>query len=98
MFQESNKTDSKGARLRPASEVLSRLRYERQHSIDDCIVGYRDRHLSKMQEKPAADWILETTHEEFIPQHRIEFVKKSGEIIWDRKAKIDKLFKSGVCD
>ena len=88
--------DSKGVKLRPASEVLSRLRHDRTYNIDDCLVGYKDRHMNKLQEKPAADWITETTHEEFIPQHRIEYIRKDEDIVWDRQAKIDKVFKSGV--
>ncbi|KAG0646774.1 Leukocyte receptor cluster member 9 [Hyphodiscus hymeniophilus] len=91
-----NQNDTKSVKLRPAAEVLSRLCHDRKYNIDDCIVGYKDRHLNKTQEKPAVDWILETTHEEFIPQHRIEYFRKGGEIIWHRQAKIDKVFNSGV--
>jgi uncharacterized protein (UPF0248 family) len=94
--KQENANGSKGVKLRPASEVLSRLRHDRTYNIDDCLVGYKDRHMNKLQEKPAADWITETTHEEFIPQHRIEYIRKGGEIIWDRQAKIDKVFNSGV--
>lgn len=86
---------SKGAKLRPASEILSRLRHDREYSIDDCVVGYKDRHMNKLQEKPAVDWITETTHEEFIPQHRIEYIRRTGEIIWDKGARVDKVFGSG---
>jgi uncharacterized protein (UPF0248 family) len=87
--------DSKGAKLRQAIEVLNRIRHDREYNIDDCVVGYKDRHIGKIQEKPAADWIMETTHEEFIPQHRIEFIRKGGDVIWDKKARVDKVFGSG---
>ena len=90
-----NDSGVKGAKLRQASDVLNRLRYDREYKIDDCIVGYKDRHTSKIKEKPAADWASETTDEEFIPEHRIEYFKQDGEVIWDKSSRVDKVFNSG---
>jgi uncharacterized protein (UPF0248 family) len=90
-----NDSGVKGAKLRQASDVLNRLRYDREYNIDDCIVGYKDRHTSKIKEKPAADWASETTDEEFIPEHRIEYFKRDGEVIWDKGSRVDNVFKSG---
>lgn len=90
-----NDSGAKGAKLRQASDILNRLRYDREYNIDECIVGYKDRHTSKIKEKPAADWASETTDEEFIPEHRIEYFKRDGEIIWDKSSRIDKVFNSG---
>ena len=90
-----NDSGVKGAKLRSASDVLNRLRYDRDYNIDDCIIGYKDRHTSKIKEKPAADWATETTDEEFIPEHRIEYFKKDGDVIWDKSSRVDKVFKSG---
>lgn len=43
-----------------------------------------------------ANWKDEVTDEEFIPQHRVLYFKKAGgEIVWDRKRRIDKIFLSG---
>lgn len=92
---KANDSGVKGAKLRQASDVLNRLRYDREYNIDDCIVGYKDRHTSKIKEKPAADWSSETTDEEFIPEHRIEYFKRSGEVIWDKSSRVDKVFNSG---
>jgi hypothetical protein len=41
-------------------------------------------------------WKKETTHEEFIPQHRVLYIRHlNGEIVWDRRRRIDKIFSSG---
>lgn len=91
-------------KLRPAADVLNRLKYDRSLNIDDWTVGYEDRHSAQPQEKPARDWVSDTTHEEFIPEHRIIYFKiltlNGGEIrMWDKAPKIDRLFtESGVIE
>lgn len=41
-------------------------------------------------------WKKETTDEEFIPQHRVLYIRHvNGEIVWDRRRRIDKIFTSG---
>ena len=90
-------------KLRPASDVLNRLRYDQTLNIDDWIVGYEDRHTAKAQEKPARDWVSDTTHEEWIPEHRIVYFNMrmlNGELrMWDKARRIDRIFnKSGVID
>lgn len=87
--------------LRPALDVLNRLRYDPQYSIDDYVIGYLDRHTG-LEEKAAAEWEKETTQEEWIPQHRILFFKKIGkdggesELVWVRSTRLDRIFGSGV--
>jgi uncharacterized protein (UPF0248 family) len=85
----------KGVRLRPASDVLNRLRYDRNYDIDGCVVGYKDRHTSRIMEKPVSEWSSETTDEEFIPEHRIEYFKLNQGLIWKKTTKLDKMFNSG---
>jgi len=87
--------DVKGKKLRTAANVLSRIRYDRGYNIDECVVGYRDRHTRKIEEKQVAEWKDDITHEEFIPEHRIEYFKRRGGVVWDRKLKIDWVFRSG---
>jgi uncharacterized protein (UPF0248 family) len=91
---EINDSNAKGPKLRRAIDVLNRLRHDREYSIDDFIVGYKDRH-GGVKEKAAAEWKIDTTHEEFIPEHRIEYFRKKGDFMWDKSTKIDKVFKSG---
>ncbi|SLM34838.1 duf455 domain-containing protein [Lasallia pustulata] len=52
-------------KLRPALDVLNRIRYDPNLDDEDHIVGYRDRH-DGVQELCAALWKSDTTDEEFI--------------------------------
>jgi uncharacterized protein (UPF0248 family) len=96
---QQNQHPSSGQKLRPALDVLKRLRYDQSLNIDEFKVGYEDRHNVKIMEKPAADWQMDISHEEFIPQHRIVYFKRypasngSSEILWDKASKMDKIFK-----
>ncbi|KAF2723063.1 hypothetical protein K431DRAFT_283229 [Polychaeton citri CBS 116435] len=92
--------DTKGPRLRTAQDVLDRLRWDPSIKLDEYRVGYLER-FEGIKEMPVAQWVRETTEEEFIPQHRIKFVKRvvgdgQQEVVWDRDERVDKLFGSGV--
>ena len=83
--------------LRTARAVLNRLKHDRTFSIDEFKVGYLDRHTEKVQEKPVAAWVTETTDDLFIPEHRIVWFKRclpeGGEVlVWDKAQKIDRIF------
>lgn len=87
-------------KLRPASDVLGRLRYGRDYDIDEFVVGYKDRHSSRLMEKPAVLWAKDTTDEEFIPEHRIEYFKRydaegKEEVFWDKGLRLDRIFQHG---
>lgn len=92
----------KARRFRTAAEVLSRLKFDQQYDLDEFVIGYMDRIKDKILEKPAADWDRETTAEEFIPEHRIEYFKRydvnaeeRGEILWQKSTKVDRIFRKG---
>ena len=82
------------SKLRPATEVLSRLRWDQELDSSDYNVVYLDR-FSGYKEIPVNQWKSETTEDEFIPQHRITAFKQrsTGEIVWHRAEKIDKIFR-----
>lgn len=87
-------------KLRTASDVLNRLRYDSRYKIDEFVVGYKDRHTLRIMEKPAAEWAKDTTDEEFIPEHRIEYFKQyspggNQEILWDKSSRLDRIFQHG---
>ena len=90
-------------KLRPASDVLSRLRWDPNLDPSEYIIGYEDRFLGA-KEISLEKWKTEQTDEEFIPQHRILYFRRKfndegdgkGEIVWERATRIDKLFGSGV--
>lgn len=84
--------------LRPAKDILSRIRHDPALDDADFIVGYHDRHADVM-ELPVSSWRGggDVTDEEFIPQHRILYFrrKEDGIKVWDRKERLDLLFNSG---
>lgn len=88
---------SPSPKLRPALDVLNRLRYDPDLDDKDHVVGYRDRH-DGVQELCASLWKSDTTDEEFIPQHRIKYFKRKSDnvVVWDRFMRLDLIFGSGI--
>ena len=82
--------------LRPAHEILERLRYDRCYDICKYVIGYKDRHEGLM-EMPAEKWIKKAKFEEkdWIPESRIQYFKEKycGIRVWDRATKTDLIFK-----
>lgn len=96
--QEDVQGHSGGSKLRPALDVLNRLRHDREYDIDQFIVGYLDR-FGGMREKAVSEWEADVSGEEFVPQSRIWYFKRIGggkdEVVWDREKKVDMVFGSG---
>ncbi|KAF1844016.1 uncharacterized protein K460DRAFT_287753 [Cucurbitaria berberidis CBS 394.84] len=98
-------TPLSSTKLRPASDVLNRLRWDPSLDPADYIIGYEDRFLGA-RETGLEKWKTEQTDEEFIPQHRILYFKKrggdsegaKGEVVWERATRIDRVFGSGAGD
>ena len=82
--------------LRPAKDILSRIRHDPSLDQEDFIVGYSDRHADT-QELPVTLWKGDVTDDEFIPQHRILYFRRVGDgvKVWDRAERLDLLFGSG---
>ncbi|KAF2742084.1 hypothetical protein M011DRAFT_294760 [Sporormia fimetaria CBS 119925] len=85
------------SKLRPASDVLSRLRWDPSLDPSDYIVGYEDRFLGP-KEMPLDRWKSDVSEDEFIPMHRVLWFRRkgNGEVVWDRRARNDKVFGRGV--
>ncbi|KAL4970288.1 DUF504 domain-containing protein [Aspergillus stella-maris] len=83
-------------RLRPAADILNRLVWDESYDSTNFVIGYEDRFEGRM-EASLNSWKRESTDEEFIPQHRILYIKRKSdsEIVWDRRRRIDQIFKSG---
>ncbi|OJD31298.1 uncharacterized protein BKCO1_500002 [Diplodia corticola] len=81
-----------GKKLRPATDILHRLRWDANLHSADYVVGYVDRFLGT-REIPLDRWKVEQTDEEFIPQHRILYFRRrsDGARVWDREARFDAL-------
>lgn len=85
--------------LRPASDVMNRIKWDPEIDIRDYIVGYEDRFLG-IKETEMSRWKREQTDEEFIPEHRVVYFKRrsDGVKVWDRERRRDLVFGSGVSE
>jgi uncharacterized protein (UPF0248 family) len=84
--------------LRPANDILSRIRHDPTLDASDYIIGYHDR-IEGIMEMKVEDWKGgDVTDEEFIPQHRILYFRRGsdGVRVWDRKRRLDGVFGSGA--
>ena len=84
--------------LRPAQDILSRLRHDPALSSQSFSIGYLDRHAPDVMEMPLDKWNNgDVTDEEFIPQHRILWFRRNedGVKVWDRRERIDMIFADG---
>ena len=85
--------------LRPALDILNRIRHDPNMDIADYIIGYLDRH-SGIMEMPVNCWKGgDNTDEDFIPQSRVLYFRRKGDAngfrIWERERRIDRVFGSG---
>ena len=78
------------------ADILNRLIWDESYDSTDFVIGYEDRFEGRM-EASLNSWKREFTEEEFIPQHRILYIKRKSdsEIVWDRRRRIDQIFRSG---
>lgn len=105
MSKQNNKT-----KLRTASDVLSRLRWDKTSCSSGCdgtsqtlqfMVGYVDR-MNGPMEKPVEDFRSIASGGD-VPEHRIVYFRRVsqndptsfGDIIWDRDGRVDRIFGSG---
>lgn len=85
--------------MKTASDVISRIKWDEELSPKDFTVGYLDRFLGIM-EKCFADFSWEdlASVDHFvdlaIPRHRIQYFKYLGEMVWDKRERVDKVFGS----
>lgn len=83
-------------KLRPASDILSRLRWDPSLSSEPHTIGYLDR-FAGVQEITVEAWKGDSSAEDFIPEHRILWFRRvaDGVLVWDREARVDMIFGSG---
>lgn len=77
-------------------DVINRIIWDAKFDSDDYIIGYEDRFNGRL-ETSLGSWKKDLTDEEFIPQHRIIYIKRKlgEEIVWDKRRRTDKIFYSG---
>ncbi|KAJ6121138.1 hypothetical protein N7523_005418 [Penicillium sp. IBT 18751x] len=82
-------------KLRPAGDIINRITWDPEFKRSEYIIGFVDRFEGQL-EINMDNWKKDSTDEEFIPQHRILYIQRvGGEVVWDRRRRIDKIFMSG---
>uniref|UniRef100_A0A7S3NIG7 Uncharacterized protein n=2 Tax=Aureoumbra lagunensis TaxID=44058 RepID=A0A7S3NIG7_9STRA len=87
-------------RMRTSLDVIHRCQHDINIDENQVLIGYWDRILSKIIEKPLkafSSWghIENAARDELaIPLHRIEYIKYRAKLIWDRATKLDVVFGS----
>ncbi|KAK6338640.1 hypothetical protein TWF696_009451 [Orbilia brochopaga] len=84
-------------KLRPAHEVLHRIKWDPKYDSASYLVGYEDRFRGVL-EIAVDKWRTEMSDEEFVPMHRVVYFRVKGvggEVVWDRENRIDRVFGSG---
>ena len=81
----------KGARMRTAGDVVKRLLWDPALPEDGFTVGYLDRFVGILEEDFYGDADLVWTD---VPEHRIQWFRYRGVVVWDKSARLDLVFGS----
>ncbi|KAI9025553.1 2'-5' RNA ligase superfamily-domain-containing protein [Hyaloraphidium curvatum] len=90
----SNKPRDPSAKLRTSMDVYNRIAWDPAYDSTRARykIGYEDRFRGTV-EAPFLSFKRDSTHDEFIPFHRVtHFRAPDGRIVWDRKLKTDLVF------
>eukprot|EP01026_Neomeris_dumetosa_P043973 TRINITY_DN3694_c0_g2_i2.p2 TRINITY_DN3694_c0_g2~~TRINITY_DN3694_c0_g2_i2.p2 ORF type:complete len:175 (+),score=35.53 TRINITY_DN3694_c0_g2_i2:111-635(+) len=84
--------------MKTAQDVIKRIQWDERLDVLNFTVGYEDRFLGIL-EKPFNDFTwkdLATVgiYDLAIPQHRIQFFKYKGVVVWDKGTQMDNVFGS----
>ncbi|XP_072423628.1 leukocyte receptor cluster member 9 [Chiloscyllium punctatum] len=95
---EVPRQEGKKAPMRTAGMVISRIRWDPELRPADFAVGYHDRFLGTVEQPFELFTWGELAEAELgalaIPQHRIQYFKHRGRVVWDRAARLDHVFGS----
>jgi len=88
-------TSNSSKKFPPASQVISRLRWDPAHTPFEYEVGYLDRFEGLMW-LPLEQWGKATEEEDFIPEHRIRVFRTVGKgdervVVWNREERVCEL-------
>ncbi|XP_067408173.1 leukocyte receptor cluster member 9 [Emydura macquarii macquarii] len=89
---------SKKPPMKTAGDVVSRILWDPQLPPDAFTVGYLDRFLGVLEEPFAAfsweDLASAGPGVLAVPQHRIQYLKYRGRLVWDKASRLDDIFGS----
>ncbi len=73
--------------MRTSREVYDRIRHDPRFSPDEFWIGYLTR-FEGVQEIPLPGFVPGGE----IPWHRVQYFRRGEEIVWDRRARVDRIF------
>lgn len=79
----------KKKKLRTITDVMNRIKWDASFDPKDFSIGYEDR-FTGIEEVSWEEWEEEYGAE--VPEHRIQYFKKNGEVVWDRALRKDNIF------
>ena len=86
--KEKEEEEDKKARLRTSEDIYNRIKWDPTLDRGSCLIGYLDRFLG-VQEMIFDNWRKNPL--DLIPWHRVVYFKINGDIVWDRRTRLDKL-------
>nr|XP_054762699.1 uncharacterized protein LOC129269251 [Lytechinus pictus] len=90
--------DTKKPPMKTATDVISRIQWDKQLNPEHFIVGYLDRFIGVVEQPFLAFYwgdIAEVDHLTLaIPRHRIQYFKYKDEVVWDKRIRLDNVFGS----
>jgi 2'-5' RNA ligase/uncharacterized protein (UPF0248 family) len=96
--EDVSKSPEKKCSMKTAGDVVHRIQWDTEINQDHVIVGYLDRFLGlKECLFSTFDWgdiVLADIGALAIPEHRINYFKYKGEVVWDKNIRLDNVFGS----
>lgn len=84
--------------MKTATDVISRIQWDKQLNPEHFIVGYLDRFIGIMEQSFTSFYwedISGVDHRTLaIPRHRIQYFKYKDEVVWDKTQRLDNVFGS----
>jgi len=77
--------------MRKTEEVYHRIKWDEKYNKDECVIGYEDRFVGIM-DSPFDRFDKDLSSDTFVPWHRVQYFKVKGEIVWDRRTRVDLIF------
>ncbi len=84
--------ESQKSLMRTAEDVFNRITWDEKYDHSTTLVGYSDRFYG-IKEAKFETWLKRRDPTRlFIPWHRVQYFKAKGQIIWDRRTRVNLVF------
>jgi len=77
---------------RTSEDVFNRILWDPLMDKKDFIIGYEDRFIGIVESPFEIFKTGDVSHDDYVPWHRVQYFKRNGELVWDRKSRLDDIF------